>query len=54
MDVGNSTGPMVTGLLVAGFGYQPAFLAVAVLLLVGTVGFWLLVPRSTASRSRSG
>jgi len=53
MDVGHSTGPMVTGLLVAGFGYQPAFLAVAVLLLAGTVGFWLLAPRPAPQGAQS-
>lgn len=52
MDVGHSTGPMVTGLLVAGFGYEPAFLAVAALLVVGTVGFWLLAPRPAPSRAK--
>jgi len=45
MDIGHSTGPMVAGLLVAGFGYQATFVSVAALLLVGTVGFWLLGPR---------
>lgn len=45
MDVGQSTGPMVVGLLVAGFGYRPAFSFVALLLLVGTIAFWFLAPR---------
>lgn len=45
MDVGHSTGPMVTGILVVAFGYQSAFFAVAALLLVGTAGFLALAPR---------
>ena len=44
MDVGHSTGPMVTGLLVLGLGYQSAFLVVTALLLAGAAGFLLLVP----------
>jgi MFS transporter, DHA1 family, multidrug resistance protein len=46
MDVGHSTGPMVTGILVFSVGYQFAFTAVAALLLVGTAGFWLLSSES--------
>ena len=34
MDVGHSTGPMVTGLLVAAWGYGPAFALVAAVLVV--------------------
>ncbi len=34
MDVGHSTGPMVTGLLVAAWGYGPAFTLVAAVLVV--------------------
>lgn len=34
MDVGHSTGPMVAGLLVAAWGYGPAFALIAVLLVV--------------------
>jgi MFS family permease len=34
MDVGHSAGPMVTGLLVAAWGYGPAFTLVAVVLVV--------------------
>ena len=45
MDVGQASGPIVTGLLVASVGYQPAFSFVGVLLLVGTAGFWFLSPR---------
>jgi len=43
MDVGHSTGPMVTGLLVAAWGYVPAFTLVAVLLVVCTAIFATLV-----------
>ena len=34
MDVGHSTGPMVTGLLVAAWGYGPAFALIAALLAI--------------------
>lgn len=34
MDVGHSAGPMVTGLLVAAWGYGPAFTLVAAVLVV--------------------
>jgi MFS family permease len=40
MDVGHSTGPMVTGVLVVSIGYQASFLTIAALLLVGTALFW--------------
>jgi MFS family permease len=43
MDVGHSTGPMVTGLLVAAWGYGPAFTLVAVLLTVCAAIFVTLV-----------
>lgn len=42
MDVGQSAGPIVTGLLVVGFGYRPAFWFVAALMVLGTTGFWFL------------
>ncbi len=45
MDVGQSNGPMAVGLLVASYGYRPAFFFVALLLLVGTVAFWFLAPQ---------
>ncbi|RLC66090.1 MAG: hypothetical protein DRI52_12405 [Chloroflexi bacterium] len=43
MDVGHSAGPMVTGILVAAWGYGPAFALVAVLLSVCAVFFAILV-----------
>ena len=43
MDVGHSTGPMVTGLLVAAWGYGPAFALVAVLLTTYAAIFAILV-----------
>jgi MFS family permease len=49
MDVGQSTGPIVTGLLVVGFGYRPAFWFVTVVLLLGIIGFWF-----TSHEPRSG
>lgn len=46
MDVGQSAGPIVTGLMVATVGYRPAFFFVAALLLIGTAAFWFLAPPS--------
>ena len=43
MDVGHSTGPMVTGLLVVAWGYGPAFALVAMLLIVCAAVFVALV-----------
>lgn len=54
MDVGHSTGPMVTGLLVVAFGYQTAFAAVGVLLVAGTFAFWFLTPRTAPSSAFGG
>ena len=50
MDVGHSTGPMVTGLLVVALGYQTSFLAIAILLFAGTAVFWIAAgpPRTPA------
>jgi DHA1 family multidrug resistance protein-like MFS transporter len=39
MDVGQSTGPMVTGLLVASFSYEPAFAAIGIGLAVISVAY---------------
>ncbi len=47
MDVGHSTGPMVTGLLVAAWGYGPAFALVAALLVICAVLFATLVRPET-------
>ena len=47
MDVGHSTGPMVTGLLVAAWGYGPAFALIAVLLVVCVLLFATLVRPET-------
>jgi len=46
MDVGHSTGPMVTGLLVAAWGYGPAFALVAALLVICAAIFATLVHRA--------
>nr|HID12630.1 MFS transporter [Anaerolineae bacterium] len=43
MDVGHSTGPMVTGLLVAAWGYGPAFAVIALLLVVYVAIFATLI-----------
>jgi predicted MFS family arabinose efflux permease len=43
MDVGHSAGPMVTGLLVAAWGYGPAFTLGAVVLVVCAAIFVTLV-----------
>ena len=43
MDIGHSTGPMVTGLLVAAWGYGPAFTLVAAVLVVCAAVFITLV-----------
>ena len=51
MDVGQSTGPVVTGLMVATVGFRPAFFFVAALLLIGTVGFWFLAPPQGSERT---
>lgn len=53
MDVGQATGPIVTGLIVATAGYRPAFFTVAALLLAGTVAFVALVPPRT-HQARTG
>jgi len=39
MDIGHASGPLTAGLLVAGFGYKPAFIAIAAFLLLGMAGF---------------
>lgn len=44
MDIGHASGPLAAGLLVAAFGYRPAFLAIAGVLLVG-VGLFVTVER---------
>lgn len=54
MDVGQSAGPIVVGLLVAAFGYRPAFFLVAALLLIGTAGFWFLAPRPSSGPESAG
>ncbi|MCK4316909.1 MAG: hypothetical protein KAX24_14170, partial [Anaerolineae bacterium] len=46
MDVGHSTGPIVTGLLVAAWGYGPAFALVAALLVICAAIFATLVDRA--------
>ena len=46
MDVGHSTGLMVTGLLVAAWGYGPAFALVAALLVICAAIFATLVGRT--------
>jgi MFS family permease len=46
MDVGHSTGLMVTGLLVAAWGYGPAFALVAALLVICAAIFATLVGRA--------
>ena len=43
MDIGHSTGPMVTGLMVAAWGYRPAFALAAGLLVAFAVLFHALV-----------
>lgn len=43
MDIGHSTGPMVTGLLVAGIGYAAAFTVVAGVLVLLAAAFQLVV-----------
>jgi len=45
MDVGHSAGPMVTGLLVAAWGYGPAFVLIAAMLTVCAATFVTLVHR---------
>ncbi len=42
MDVGHASGPIIGGLLVAAFGYRPAFVMVAVFLLIGLAGFFVV------------
>lgn len=42
-DVGHAAGPMATGLLVAAWGYRPAFAAVAATLAAAAVLFWTVV-----------
>lgn len=49
MDIGHAGGPLVAGLLVGAFGYRPAFIVIAVLLLIGMTGF-LVVERAKISR----
>ncbi|HXZ25239.1 MAG TPA: MFS transporter [Nitrospiria bacterium] len=42
MDIGHASGPLAAGLLVAAFGYRPAFVAIAGALLVGLALFAVL------------
>jgi MFS family permease len=45
MDVGHASGPLVGGALIAAFGYRPAFVIIAGLLVVG-VGWFVAVERA--------
>jgi len=54
MDVGHSTGPMVTGLLVAAWGYGPTFALVAVLLAVCAAIFVTLVHDTESKTQEAG
>ena len=49
MDVGHASGPLVGGALIAAFGYQPAFVIIAALLLAGA-GWFLAVERARISK----
>ncbi len=49
MDIGHASGPLAAGLLVGAFGYRPAFVVIAVFLLIGMAGF-LAVERVKISR----
>jgi len=51
MDVGHSTGPMVAGLLVAAWGYGPAFALIAVLLAVCAAIFTTLMHNSKMQKA---
>jgi MFS family permease len=42
MDIGHASGPLAAGLLIAAFGYRPAFVMIAVFLLAGLVGFFVV------------
>lgn len=42
MDIGHASGPLAAGLLVAAFGYRPAFVVIAGLLLIGLAGFFVV------------
>jgi DHA1 family multidrug resistance protein-like MFS transporter len=50
MDIGHASGPLLAGLLVGVFGYRPAFVAIAGLLLAG-LGLFAAVERVKISRS---
>jgi DHA1 family multidrug resistance protein-like MFS transporter len=54
MDVGHSTGPMVAGLLVAAWGYGPAFALVAALLTTYAVIFVILVHDAEQETQEAG
>ncbi len=45
MDVGHASGPLVGGALISAFGYRPAFLIIAGLLVIGT-GWFVMVERA--------
>jgi len=54
MDVGHSTGPMAAGLLVAAWGYSPAFALIAVLLAVCATLFAILMRPETRKTETEG
>jgi len=53
MDIGHASGPLLAGVLIGAFGYQPAFAVIAVLQLIAAGLFWGLVrsDRPVAARA---
>jgi MFS family permease len=43
MDIGHASGPILAGFLVAGLGFQPAFLIIGMVVLAAAAGFRLAV-----------
>jgi hypothetical protein len=51
MDVGQASGPIVTGILVSAYSYLIAFGSVGVLLIVTSLAFGVLVHPGTSGRN---
>ncbi|MDE3226265.1 MAG: MFS transporter, partial [Nitrospirota bacterium] len=48
-DIGHAAGPLLAGILIAGFGYPSAFAVIAGLQLAAAGLFWVVVKQSNAS-----
>jgi len=54
MDVGQMLGPVVTGMVLAAFGYSGSFFSLGVILLGVSVFFSIFQKQTTPSKNRNG